>query len=624
MDLTKFNLQSEQLEELYIKAKKSYYLGEPILSDTEFDQLESYLDSEGRLDKIVGFEDEDRNAKFKHPSKMLSLGKFQAAADGTPPTNPANKWLSKRKDSIFEATPKFDGNAINVIYRKGKLDAILSRGNGTAGRDYTDKLKANVPSQISTEYDIVEVRGEVVIATKVFNAKYSQFKNERNFVAGILNRDEDVTSTTADFTFMAVEARGYINDTQNHLETDILEEFGFNNDYDLFVYRFNHEKFETAYDVLLQYRLTAPFRLDGFVIKTETFMRHQLGENSHDPNWAIAIKFPPEEAVTTINKIQWNFGKTGQLTPVAILEPTLLDGTTVQRASVHNYGWMLKKGCVPGAIVKIAKKGDIIPQIIDIKQPSADKFEAPTHCPKCESELEVINGLHLQCTNDDCGGIEFKKFLHSFNMLSVDGTGGKLIKKVYEAGFTNIMDVLSENFTIDNLTDDSDLKEGKTLQRMFEQVKNIKSIHLRTVIKFMGIDNLGNSVSKQVANKIAGIDYSFSSLQKSLCTGWEIGEERYTQLMEMVQKLESYGISVEYPEAEVISEDTIKYEMTGSPKSFGFATKKEFTDYASSKGWVHTKLNEATCLITDDLNSSSSKMKTAEKKGIKIVTYDQV
>lgn len=361
-------------KELYLKAKKAYYLGEPILSDTEFDYLENELKESGQLKDIqqVGFHDENRNAKFKHPTRMLSLSKFQADGNDNPCFIEVNKWLSKRSQSkIYEATPKFDGNAVNIIYRNGKLDAILSRGDGDAGRDYTEKLINNVPNKIKTKHKIVEVRGEVVIPIDKFNQyneKYdNEYKNERNFVAGILNRDVDETGIISEFVFMAVEAKAIENSEVVYLPTEILSKFGFNHKYSLYTIYFQKNEFIETYQKMLHHRkVDCPFRLDGFVIKTDINTRRELGENDHDPEWAVAIKFPPEEAVTKVIDIEWNFGKTGNLTPVAILEPTLLDGTTVQRASVHNLGWLIEKDCLPGTTVTIAKKGDIIPQIINI------------------------------------------------------------------------------------------------------------------------------------------------------------------------------------------------------------------------------------------------------------------
>jgi len=612
------------IQDLYIKAKKAYYQGEPIMTDAEFDRLESELESQGLLSKIVGFDDDDRNAKFKHPSKMLSLAKFQAKADGTPPISQATSWMQNLNQEWYEATPKFDGNAINIIYRNGRLDAILSRGNGTAGRDYTDKLIANVPQTIPTDFDTVEIRGEVVISTKIFDEKYSKFKNERNFVAGILNRDEDVTKITKDFTFMAVEARGYTQGQMHHLSTDHMINFGINLEHTLFTYIFGQNEFEQAYKSMLHYRQhKSPFRLDGFVIKTPHKNRAQIGENSHDPNWAVAIKFPPEEATTKIIDIQWNFGKTGELTPVAILEPILLDGSTVRRASVHNYGWMTSKGCIPGALVTIAKKGDIIPQIINIISPSTEAYEHPTNCPKCGEATEIDNKVHLQCSNETCGGVEYLKFVQGFNQLSIDGTAGAMIKKVYASGFEDIMDVLDkQKFTIENLTKEGILKEGKTLTKMYEQVNAFNQIPLFKAIKFLGIEGMGSTIAKQIAKKITGIDYSFKGLEKAVCEGFDQGEDRYNQLMDIIKRLQANDIEIIYPEE--VSKDLIRYEMTGSPKAFGFPAKKDFTDYAASKGYIHSKLNDADVLITDDLNGSSAKMKSAKKKGIKIMLYTDV
>jgi DNA ligase (NAD+) len=618
------------LESLYLSAKRSYYQGEPELSDAEFDELESYLDKNSRLARLVGFDDDDRNAKFNHPSSMLSLGKFQASADGTPPTAQTEAWLIKRKNSVFEATGKFDGNALNIIYRHGKLDCILSRGSGAAGRDYTDKLIANVPTTIDTDYPIVEIRGEVVIETKVFDKLYSHDKkNERNFVAGVLNRPttEAVLAITKNFVFAAVEARAHIGKSMNYLTVEEFQGWGFNKEHKLFTYNFNHLGFANAYETMLAYRKQCPFRLDGFVIKTEVEMRNELGENKHDPNWAIAIKFPPEEATTTIIDIKWQFGRTGQLTPVAVLEPTDLDGTTVRRASVHNYGWMLKKGCLPGAIVKIAKKGDIIPQIVEIKTEATEEYVLPTECPKCKSALEIENNLHLQCSAEECGGVEYLKFVHGFHQIRVVGTAGAMIRKVYESGFEDVLDVLDRTkFTKEALTKSGILKNGKTLNTMFDQVTAFNEIELFRIIKILGFDGMGNTISKQVANKIAGIPYSFKSLERKVCNGFEEGDEKHTRVMKAIERLQSNGLTVIMPIEEVIEEGTILYEMTGSPKAFGFKTKGEFQTYIANKGYVKSKIKDADVLFTDSLEGSSSKMKHAnsDSNSCKAVLYSEV
>jgi len=622
------------LENVYMNAKRSYYQGEPILSDVDFDILEDYLKTTNRLKQCVGFNDDDRNAKFNHITSMLSLSKLQASTDGVDIVNDpllidATSWLQSKGQDEYEATPKFDGNAINLIYKKGKLDAGLSRGNGLAGRDYTDKLLAIVPNEIEMDakYDIVEVRGEIMISKEIFDKKYSaDKKNERNFVAGILNRptDLEVLDIISDFTFMAVEGRGFdFAGIMEFVTIKQLENWGFYENYSLFTYNFKPRDFESAYRLMLEYRKTSPFRLDGFVIKTPEDARIYLGENKHDPNWAVAIKFPPEEATTTVIDIEWKFGKTGQLTPVAILEPTDLDGTTVQRASMHNYGYVISKGCVPGAIVTIAKKGDIIPQIINIKIPSEQKYEMPKHCPECNSKLVVeddAKGIptHLQCSNEDCGGLDYLKFFHGFNELGIVSTGGALIKKIYEAGFTSIFDVLDRTkFTKRNLTKTGVLQNGKTLDKMFKQITSLNSIELYKVIKMLGIDNMGNTIAKQVANKFAGIPYSFKSLEKTVCAGFDLGEDRFILLSSAIDVLKLNGIDIKFPTEVKVAVGSIKFEMTGSPKDFGYKTKEEFIAYAKTKGYVHSGIKDADVLFTDSLTGSSSKMKHANSPNTK-------
>lgn len=624
--------EETNLEELYLKAKKSYYTGESIMSDDEFDKLEEYLKNENSpVLEIVGFDDEDRNAKFNHPSKMLSLAKYQATLDGVPPTSQALNWMNKLNKEDYEGTPKFDGNAVNYIYKNGKLQAILSRGNGTAGRDYTSKLQHTAPSTIDTPSDveIVEIRGEIVIKTSIFDEKYSQFKNERNFVAGILNRDEDISDIVADFNFMAVEIRAHkFNNSMEYLEIGkYLTSWGFNNQYELFVLNIkaNETSFIEVYNAMLNYRLTtSPFRLDGFVIKTAEKHRLELGENSHDPNWAVAIKFPPQAAITTIKKIKWNFGKTGEFTPIAVMEPTLLDGTTVTKATMFNYGYVKEKGCFPGAQVSIAKSGDIIPQIqkVIIPNHTHNNDWYITKCTKCNHDLEV-DGIHLICPNETCEGKQYFKLLQGFNQLGIDGSGGAMIKKLWDAGFTSALQLLEKNkFTKENLIKSGEFKEGKTLTKLFDQVYAIKSLPLRKVLLMLAFDGMGRTTSTQVANEIAGQKFNYSGLEKRVVNGFSIGMEKRQIVENALITLKENGIDIELPET--INSEDITFEMTGSPSSFGFKTKKDFVEYAKTKGYRHTGLKDAKILFTDDITSTSGKMKDAAKRGVIAKLYSDL
>lgn len=618
------------IEDLYLQAKKAYYKGEPIMSDDEFDRLEEHLKAENSpvLD-IVGFDDEDRNAKFNHPSKMLSLAKYQASLDGTPPTQQATAWLKKFNHNSYEATPKFDGNAVNYIYRNGKLQAVLSRGNGTAGRDYTTKLYNTAPSTInvSSDIEIIEVRGEIVIPTKTFDEKYSKFKNERNFVAGILNRDEDISNIVSDFVFMAVEIRAHkFNSTQEFLPIqEFFPKWNFNLGSPLMVLNFQKNEFDCVYQKMLDYRLNeCPFRLDGFVIKTSEEYRLAIGENSHDPNWAVAIKFPPQEAITTIKRIQWNFGKTGEFTPIAIMEPTALDGTTVTRATMFNYGYVKERGCFPGAEVSIAKSGDIIPQIQKVLKPSHNQNSDwyIKNCTKCNHELE-IDGVHLICPNELCEGKKYYKFIQGFNQLGIDGSGGAMIKKLWQVGYTNAVQLFEKDkFTKEILINSGEFKEGKTLNSLLLQVNNIQEITIPKLLLMLGFDGIGRTTSKAIANQIANLDYDYFGLEKKVVSGFGIGEPKRLIVENAIEKLIANGIKVILPES--VNTEDITFEMSGSPKSFGFNTKSEFVEYVKSKGYRHTGLKEAKILFTDDITSTSGKMKDATKRGVIAKLYSDL
>lgn len=615
----------QKLYEKYIIAKTAYYEGNPIMSDFEFDTLEKELKNHPEFKRIVGFDNEDRNAKFTHPSKMLSLDKIQAEINGGIPTTSFLNWANKIRDHSYFATPKFDGNAVNLIYKNGQLDAILSRGNGTAGRDYSEKMKNRVPQSINTKYDTVEVRGEVVIATEVFEKKYSQYKNERNFVAGILNRDEDVSNIIKDFDFLAVEIRLHDGDRMIYQRTAefLFEQEGFILPYEI---AFDKNDFELTYTKMLEYRTDyCPYRLDGFVIKTSAEKRADYGENSHHPEWAIAIKFPPEEALTEIKEIRWNFGKTGELTPIAIMNTVYLDGTSVSRATIHNFGWLTQKGCAPGAKVIIAKKGDIIPQIISVYKPSTQKYFHPHDCPHCNTQLEIKNNLHLYCPNQDCEGKNYKLFQDGFLRLGLYGIGPAVGKKLWDIGFTSPIDILDkEQFNKDVLIESGEFKEGRSLEILINAVNQIKEISLRKIILMMGIENLGGSTATQIANKIAGIEYSYSGLQKDVVQQFEVGNDKYELLQDYIKSLKENDIKIIYPK-EALKDVKGYYELTGSPSKFGFKTKAVFNDHAKKLGYMHAKLNkDCNYLITDNLNSNSSKMKKAKKLGVEIITYDQL
>lgn len=616
----------KDLEQLYLKAKETYYQGNPIMSDAEFDRLEDELKNKNsKVVENVG-QQTDRNAKFSHKTPMLSLSKFQTdKITGQPPTNQAIDWMKQRiveKQEHFIVECKYDGNAANAIYVNGNIDKILTRGNGTHGRDITSKLINQIPSKIPISEGTVEIRAEIVIPKSIFAQKYSEFKNERNFVAGVLNKDFNDPDVLNDLVFMAHEIKYTEGKTSEYISNNKLSEWGFNQKYPLVHYHYHYSEFEKAFYKMKEYReKNCPFLLDGMVIKVSEKYRNNFGESNHSPNWAIAIKFAPKDAVTTIKSIEWNFGKTGSFTPVAILEPVDLDGSIVSRASIYNYGYVIKNNVYPGAVVTIAKSGDIIPQIIKINTPGLkSNLNCPTKCPYCGSELEIVNEIHLTCTNENCTGIEYYLFNQGVNAIELFGIGSATIESIWNTGIRKATDILNpKKFNKQILIDSGFFVDGRALEKILDEVDKINQLTLRQVIMMLGFKGMGWATATQIANKIAGIEYSFDGLTKDIISGFNEGEPKRILIEETIKELEQY-VEIIYPK----SKTGITFvELTGSPKDAGFKTKDDFINTISPFKFEHGKLSEAKYLITDDINSKSSKMQTARKKGIEIFTYKQ-
>lgn len=366
-------------EVLYLKAKESYYNGNPILEDIEFDLLEDHLrELDSILPNIVGTIKIKGNkvniskGKVKylpHLTPMLSLAKIQFKPTYVP-YNEFYTWLLQipvDSEEIIEFTPKLDGNAGNIQYLNGKLVSITSRGDGSNGVDYTQIIKNCVPQYIKGFTG--EIRGEFCIDTYVFDTEYGinssnakKYANARNFVAGALNKGDK--NLIKDIDFVAFQIVGFTGNTIQQLIKWGFNTLDFVKSYESS--QISLQVFEKIYTEFRVYRESCKYQLDGIVAKMSEEIREEIGGNSHHPFWALAIKFETPAVYTKIIGIDWTLGKRGQLSPVAILEPVDLLGSVVTRASVYNADWMLKNKCYPGATVELILSGDIIPRIINV------------------------------------------------------------------------------------------------------------------------------------------------------------------------------------------------------------------------------------------------------------------
>ena len=387
------------------------------------------------------------------------------------------------------------------------------------------------------------------------------------------------------------------------------------------VVKFKSNKFNEAYKLMLDYKTTANFRLDGFVISVvDNKTKALLGENKHDPDWAKAIKFPAAIAKTIIQKIEWNLARDGEMIPVAVMTPILLDGSMVTRATMVNYGYVTENKYYPGAVVTIRKAGDIIPQITSLVSQASQSPILPHRCPSCQSIL-AIEGIHLMCNNENCKAKGLGKFIHAVGILDIFGLGESQLEKIFDAGITSVFHLFNPiKFNKNNLISSGYFKAVRALDKIFIEFEKIRSVTLIQIFRMLEIENLGKSISKQLANEYCMIDADYRGLDRAVV---QAGQDAFVWVSEIVKELSRVDINVEYPQKEkAMIATTIKVEFTGSPKSFGYKTKADFLEAANQLGDVRqTKLTDANYLIADNIDGASSKIKTAHKKGVKVISY---
>lgn len=615
----------KNLEEKYLLAKKKYYKGTPIMSDFEFDELEEKLQKLGSsVVFIVGSEDIGEKL---HLSPMLSLDKVQVFSPDTLPVEKIQDW-NKNNQEFIEVTPKLDGSSCNLIYHKGILKEAITRGNGVRGSDITNKMSMIVPKKLNDhelKYHTIEIRGEVVIREELFKRKYAKdYKNPRNFVAGILGRKEDY-SEVEDFEFIAFEIRVHKKESYHYPQNSIscLANLGFV--IPEIMFNSSSLEFKNIYEQMYDFRINkSSYQLDGFVLKMPEPKRILIGESSHSPNWALAIKFPPLESYSRILDIEWNVGFTGELVPVAILEPVELDGTTVSRASLHNFGYLDNLGAWPGAKVTIVKSGDIIPFIKSVitKGEKPSQKEIFNCCgPNCIIEQEDI---HLYCKNPNCEQKGVSKLAAGIRSLGIKGIGKKIVEKLYQANIISVVDLFDkEKFNKQNLISSKVFKQGRALDLIFEAFERHNELTLDQVINALSFPDIGRRLSKVVAKIYSGEKVNMKGVNRNAVEPFSNSNSpEHNQVSHFLKVLASNGYELKKKKNIEIGEG-IKVEMTGSPKPH-FKTKNEFLSQKFIKAVIHHGLKSDTdYLITDGLNSQSSKAKKAAKLEVHIITYKE-
>lgn len=647
----------EIVEKLNLWAYQYYTLDEPIVSDAEYDKLyDELLKLEKETGIIlpnsptqrVGGEVLEKFEKHTHLKELYSLQKAQSFGELEDFHNRCVKLLNEynsinntNKTLEYYVEFKFDGLTINLTYDNGILISASTRGNGVYGEEVFEQVKTIKSIPLEIEYKgLVEIQGEAIMPLSALE-KYNEtaevpLKNARNAAAGAI-RNLDPRKTAKRNLDAFIYNVGFKSDEQFKTQEEMiafLKENKFKvNEYEKKCLNINEiiEKINEI-DVL---RKKVDYLTDGVVIKVNDFeLREYFGYTNKFPRFAIAYKFEAEEYSTILKEVVWNVGRTGKVTPTAILEPVEIGDVTVQRATLNNYDDILRKKVKINSRVLIRRSNDVIPEILGtMDEDNANEIEIkmPTHCPFCNSEL-IRDGVHFFCTNTLACTPQLTSALVHFaskNAMNIEGLSEKTIDALFEKlGVDTVYKIYDLKFdelmTLDKFKD-------KKANNLLDSIAKSKKVNLENFIYALGIANVGVKTAKDLAKKYKKLDNFRNATVEELLEINDIGDVVANSIFEFfndeyskdaLDKLLSKGIEVIPYEEVVQSEFTDKkIVITGTFEKY---KRKDLEDIFSQNGLV---VQSAVAKSTDFLvvgEKAGSKLKKAQELGIEIITEDEL
>ncbi len=547
------NNYKEAVEKLNLYAYHYYVLDDPITTDEVYDKLyhevleyeqshkEDILPSSPtqRVGDIVseGF------SKASHLSRMWSL-------EDVFDSEGLQRWLTKTykldKNISFYCEPKYDGASLNLIYENGELSQGITRGDGSAGELITQNVKTirSVPLVIKHK-ERIEIRGEVVLYKDEFfriNQERSAkgeavFANPRNAAAGSLRQLDSKITASRNLVFLPY---GVGENTLDHKllskKMEYIYSLGFKQP-PLHAICKDFDEIEAIYEEMNKNRDSYPMMLDGMVIKVDEIAAQiDMGYTVKNPRFSVAYKFPAVEKITTIKDIILQVGRTGVVTPVAVVEPTDIDGVVVERATLHNFDEIDRKDIRLNDKVIILRSGDVIPKIIKVltheREGSELKFKRPISCPVCGSEL-LDEGALLKCQNLKCEARVINSIIYfaSKPCLNIDGLGNKIVEALFNSGMVkSVLDLF--DLTLDKLLTLEGFKEKKA-QNLLDSIEAAKGCDYWRFINSLGIEHIGEVASKSLSARFGSRFIEASKDEIIALDG--IGEEMAESVLEFVR-----------------------------------------------------------------------------------------
>jgi len=502
----------------------------PEISDSDFDVLWDelkQLDPENEVLHKVGPEPLPGTVKVEHKFPMRSLDKGTNDADLT-------HFVTQSTSGGIQylAQPKLDGSALSLEYVAGNLHRAATRGSGERGEDVTlnAKLVANIPTRLNHPYTI-HVRGEVVMPLAIYEEKYSHISpNPRNLCSGALRQKHgEGKAKASDLVFCAYDVKFPKDSPEVKFDSELLhwlQKVGIEPAPWRIFQSENpqHEMIEYTQEWSLK-RSSYEYEIDGIVFKLDELNhRERLGETAHHPRWALAWKFPSQEAHSVLLDVDWQTGRTGSVTPVARIAPQMVGGVTVENVTLHNVGEVERLGIKIGDKVKITRRGDVIPKIIEnlgqASQTDLDnRFHAdgtpfsgtlsfqniiiPEECPACNRNL-IMEGAFLRCLALECDARTARALTYWCRTLEMDGIGEKLIEALLEKGLiVTIADLYRLNHSqlskLDRMGD-------KSANNVLEELAKTRTLNLAKFLHALGMERIGPEVAAAISQHFISLD----------------------------------------------------------------------------------------------------------------------
>ena len=644
----------EALKEKLVKYNHEYYvLDQPSVPDSEYDRLmQSLIQLEEKHPELktsdsptvrVGGKVLDAFEKVNHQTPMLSLGNAFNASDLRAFDERVKDTLGKTSVA-YVCELKIDGLAVSLTYEEGAFTLGATRGDGSIGENITENLKTirTIPLKVDATGRL-EVRGEAFMPKASFlklnearrENDEEPFANPRNAAAGSLRQlDSKVAAKRNLDIFLYAVGEAPVEKEAHSDYLAYLDTLGF---------KTNKERARcSSIDDVIAYierwttkRADLDYEIDGIVVKVdEIAAQQQLGFTAKSPRWAIAYKFPAEEVVTTLEDVEFSVGRTGVVTPTAVLTPVKVAGTTVSRASLHNGDFIEEKDIRLNDQVVIKKAGDIIPEVVRVieeERPAGSiPFHMPTHCPSCDSDLTQLEGeVALRCLNPQCPAQLTEGLAHFVSRLAmnIDGLGEKVVEQLYHA---HLVKDVSDLYYLqrEDLLKLERMGE-KSVDNLLAAIEASKNNSLERLLFGLGIRFIGSKAAKTLAIAFETMDELKQQDKEALMAVDEIGDKMADAVVQyfnephvevLLNRLKEQGVNMSYtgPKAPEVVDDTFKdktFVITGTLEHY---KRQELKALLEAKG---AKVTGSVSKKTDVLIAgveAGSKLDKAEKLGITI------